>query len=264
MRKLTFVFQKFFKLLLIFLFVFVWVRFFARKLILSIFISAIITAIIDFLTDFIIKKKSNRISQTLKEKEEAEDMFTSLATQKNNIDFFTSIVKNITDKNKEFICYNSEGKKTILYPFLSFNTLCINDIAQIIKKTKYKKPEKIVIISGEIESRCNTFIKIFDCEIILLDKYQTYEQLYKKTNTYPKITIKTNQSKKLTIKELIFYSFNKARCKGYFISAFALIFCSLFVRRTLYYTIISSVLLIFAIISYTNPFSKKVTTTNLL
>lgn len=244
------------KLFLIFLAVFVWIRYFVKSLISSIIISAVITFIIDIVTRLVFKRKEIKLSQKIKEKEDAENMFLSLATTQDYLSFFKKFGKDDCIKHKDYISFIENSKKTILYPFLSFSSLSINDVAQIMKKVQKSKPQKIIIVAGEISKECFQFIKIFDEEIELLDKYQTYSKLYKPANIYPEITRKVKKNKKLTIKELLAHSFNRARCKGYILSAFALLFCSLFVKATLYYTIVTSLLLIFAIISYTNPFDK--------
>ena len=56
----------------------------------------------------------------------------------------------------------------------------------------------------------------------------------------------------LTFKDFVAFSFNKKRAKGYLLSAFLLAFSAIFVRTTIYYTIVATLLVVFAIISQFN------------
>ena len=262
MKKFSFIFQSFFKLFLIFLFVLVWVRYFVNSLIYSVLISAVLTFIIDLVTRLLFNKKHKKISILTKEKEDAENMFLSLAMEKESISFFSSlfISKDSIVQHKDYLSYKENGNKIVVIPLLAFLPLTINDIAQTIKKVKKEKSNKIIIIGGEYTKDCYNFINIFEEKIILLDKYQTYENLYKRYNIYPEIKKNTKETKRNTFKEILAFSFNRSKTKGYIISALALLFCSLFVRNTLYYSIVSSILLIFAIVSLTNPFTTATKT----
>lgn len=259
MQKISFIFHIFFKLFLIFLFVFIWIRYFVKSLVSAIIISAIATFVIDIISNIIFKSRNKKIALKAKEKQDAEDMFFSLAMSTSQNSFFMKLLNNKAEikSHKNFISYKEEDKKTILYPSLTFTPLISNDVAQILRRIKKEKPRKIIIVAGEIEKECFNFIKIYGEEIILLDKYETYEKLYKEKNVYPEITINKKQSRKPTIKELLEFSFNRSRIKGYLLSSLALLFCSLFVKASLYYCIVTSLLVLFAIISLFSPFNHE-------
>lgn len=255
MKRFSFVFQIFFKLLLIFLLVFVWVRYFIRSLLYSIIISAFITAIIDILTRLLFNKNKQKQDLKFKEKLEAENIFLSFAIDGNYISFYEKLFsEQLAEKKKKYILLQNS---TAIYPFFSFDTLKISDIVSIMKKVKKEKITKLIIPCGDFSKDCSSFIKIFDEEVILLDKYQTYQTIYKNKKTFPEITRKVKETKSLTIKKIIELSFNKQRTKGYLLSALALMFCTLFVKTTLYYVITISLLIIFALFSYTNPYFNK-------
>jgi len=259
MKKFSLLLQIFFKLFLIFLFILIWIRYFVDSLVYSIIISAILTFIVDFFTRFFFKRKQKKLSLILKEKEDAENMFFSLAMEQNSNNFFSTLLKNKQDltSHKDFFTFK-EGEKVIsLFPIFNFSPTTVNEIAKALKKTKKYKPNKIIILSGEYSKECFSFINIYDEEIILLDKYQTYEKLYKRYNTFPNVIKTKKEIKKTSIKDILSFSLNRSRVKSYLFSALALLFCSLFVKNTLYYSIVSSILLILAIISLSNPFTKQ-------
>jgi len=264
MQKFSFIFQSFFKLLLIFLLVFVWVRYFVKSLVKSIIISSVVTLVIEIISQFFFKKHTQKINLKAKEKEDAEYMFTSLAIDNNYMSFFENLFSDKTElkKNKKYLAYTENNAKTMIFPMLTFSELSINDIAQAMKQIKKEKPQKVIFLTGSISKESQTFIKIYDTEIILLDKYQTYAEIYKKNNIFPKINFTKQKQSKLTLRQLLEFSFNKARFKGYVFSALALLFCSLFVRASLYYAIVTSILLLFAILSLINPFERRETKHN--
>ena len=258
MKRFSFVFHIFFKLLLIFLLVFVWVRYFIRSLLYSIIISAIITAIIDLVTRLFFNKRKQKQDLKFKEKVDAENIAISFAIDGNYLTFYEKLFQDKqVVKKKEYLLLNNQ---TALFPFFTLSPITVNDVAKIMKKLTKEKISKVIIPCGEISQDCLTFIKIFDEEILLLDKYETYDKIYKNKNAFPEITRKTKEIKAMTFKSIINQSFNKSKTKSYFISALALIFCSLFVRSTLYYVIFTSILLVFAIFSYINPIFNKKTT----
>lgn len=232
-------------------------RFFVKRLGLCLLISGIITACIDILSRQIFSRKQTKLKQKIKEKEDAENMFLSLAMDKNPLCIFKQIFGEPSVEKKTYLVFEKEGEKNVVFPQTSLSPLTINDIAYLMKKVKQEKAKKVIIVTGEISKDCFNFIKIFDEKIILLDKYQTYASLYKPSGIYPAVFPKVKQTKKATIKELFTYSFSPERAKGYFFSALVLVVSSLFVRANLYYSIMISILLVFAIISLSNPFKIK-------
>ena len=136
---------------------------------------------------------------------------------------------------------------------------------EIYNKIKPEKATKIIICCKEIADKnllvfCNNFQEKF----LLLNQYDTYEKLYKHYDEFPEITIKYSKEKKMMFKDFLAYSFNKKRTKGYIFSAFILVFASLFVRSSLYYCIIASLLVVFAVLSQFNPYFNVKTNTEIL
>ena len=193
-------------------------------------------------------------------------MFFSIAISKNYLDFFENLAKKKykAQKNKKYIIVEHDDGNVILYPNLSFSALAAEDIKKIVLELNKQDYRKIVIPCGEINKECYDFISKFNKEIILLDKYETYSKLYKDYDFYPEIIKNEKINKKATFKEILDFSFNKYKVKSYLLSALALLFSSLFVRNNLYYCIVASVLMIFAILSFFNPFRRSTKATNAL
>lgn len=260
MRKINLILQEILKFVLLFLFFFVWTRYFLRKLWTAILISLLLTACLYAILFILKRKKQNKIGLKLKEKEEAENMFLSLSCESNPMDFF---VKLASKKHKEIKKYKNylvinhvnDGVKTLLWFDNSFYGLTIARFMEIYGKVKKEKATKIVICCKEIaEKQLITFSQNFDEKFLFLNEYDSYEKLYKFYDCYPEITRKYSKEKKMVFKDFIAYSFNKKRTKGYLFSAFILILSSLFIRTTIYYCIIASILVVFALVSQFNPY----------
>ena len=250
--------QIFFKVFLIFLITFVWVRYFVKSLVYSILITTFLTMITDFVTRYFSNKRQKRISLKKDEIKNAENMFLSLATSNNSISFLKNTLSqkhNVISKKKYLIC----DDEILLYAHFSLSPVTPNEIIDIMKVVSKEKINKIIIISGEFSSDCQKIISLYDKQIVLLNQYETYEKLYKKYQNFPAISNKIAQTKKTSVKDLLSYSFNRSRTKGYVFSAIIIFICSLFVKASLYYAITTSILLLFAIISFSNPFFNKKT-----
>ena len=264
MRKILFLLQIFFKFTLIFLLSFVWLRFFIKTLWLCVVLSCAISIFANFILFLILKKNKSYQSLKISEKEKAEDMFFSLSLDENYLDFFKNLVnsrhKNIEVKDKFITVLHQNGSKVILFPHNQMEIISSCDLLQIINKTKKENGDKLVILCYDYDKSVISFSKNFDFEIVILNRFESYLKLYKEYDYYPEITIKYKKEAKTTFKELLAYSFNKSRTKGYVFASIILLLTSFFVKLNLYYCIISSILLLFALISYFNPkynYTKK-------
>lgn len=283
MRKINLFLQEALKFVLLFLLCFVWTRYVFRKLWLSVVLSLFIATIIYVILWFLGQKKNNKQGLKLKEKADAEDMYLSLVCQNKPIDFFVNILAKQyekIDKHPDYVTYvqnksadeqkqtkNSQNEslkslekheKTVLYFDNSFDGLNVSKFLKIYNKLKKEKANEIIIICKEISDKqifsiCQNFKENF----VILDQYQTYQKIYKPNQTYPEIEVKCKNEKKMVFKDFVSYSFNKNRTKGYLFSAFVLILSSLFVRATIYYCIIASILVVFALVSQFNPYFNK-------
>ena len=275
--------QEALKFVLLFLLCFVWTRYVFRKLWLSVVLSLFIATIIYVILWFLGQKKSNKQGLKLKEKADAEDMYLSLVCQNKPIDFFANILAKQyekIDKHPDYVTYiqnksadkqkptkNSQNEslkslekyeKTVLYFDNSFDGLNVSKFLKIYNKLKKEKAEEIIIICKEInDKQVFSIYQNFKEKFVILDQYQTYQKIYKPNQTYPEIEVKCKNEKKMVFKDFVSYSFNKNRTKGYLFSAFVLILSSLFVRATIYYCIIASILVVFALVSQFNPYFNK-------
>lgn len=255
MRKINFIFQEVLKIFLIFLLSFIWLRYYLRKLWIAVLVSIFVTAFIYFIFYLIKRKKKNKEGLKIKEKEEAENMFLSLACNDKKMDFFLKLAsskhKNVKKYSKFLVISHENNTKTLLFPKIDFEPLNISNFIEIYNKVK-GRAEKVVILCHSYDKEVLSFSKHFDIYFLIFDRFETYERLYKYYNIFPEIKESYKKDKMLTFKDFVAFSFNKKRAKGYLLSAFLLALSAIFVRTTIYYTIVATILVVFAIISQFN------------
>ena len=258
MQKINLILKLIIKFFLFFLLAFIWIRFTLKSLWISILLSSLISVTVIILLEGISTKRAKISSLKIKEKEDAENMFLSLATSKDATSFFHKLAskKHEATKKKTYILIKHEEYNVILYPHTSFAPITPDDVTKILSRIQKENYTKLVVCCGEVSKEAISFVKNFETEILLLDKYQTYSELYKFYDCFPEITLSYKKTKKESFKDLLSFSFNRSRTKSYLFSAVILLFSSLFVRLNLYYAIFSSLLVIFAIISFFMPVAK--------
>ncbi len=262
MQRLLFIFQILLKCGLIFLISYIWLRYALSSTLIAILLSIAITLIVQWVSIAINKHKNAKTNLKIKEKEDAENMFLSLLTEEDNLNFFLRLAlsrhKHSTAQKGYILIDNEERGKVAFVPYIKLSPLLPDDIAQIIKNCRQNSPNKIIISCNEYEKSCNSFIKNFQQDIVLIDKFETYALIYKEYDFYPEITTQYKKPQKLSFKDLLASAFNRTKTKNYLFCAVVILISSSWVGMNLYYCISASVLLIFALISFINPkYNKK-------
>lgn len=261
MKRINLVFQELLKIFLIFLLMFVWVRYLLSSFVASLLISLASAVGLYLILHFISANSKNRIELKLKEKEHAENIFLSLAADKRRTDFFYKLASKKHSNIKKFSNYliitHESGTKTLLYCNFTFQELGVAQFMEIYGKVS-GKAGRVVVLCHSYDKKLNKFASNFDADFLFLDRYDAYKRLYKFYDCYPEISVSYKPDKALGFKDFISFSFNKKRVKGYLLSALLLIISGLFIKATLYYCIVASLLVVFAIISqFNNVYNPK-------
>ena len=256
MKKFLYLLQLCLKFLLIFILSFIWLRYCLKSMLLSSIIAASTSLLLIIVSEVLMRKKAKKDFIKISEKEDAENIFLSLLTDKNYMTFFENLSKSRhknVQKKDNYILIKKNEELVLLYPFIKMKMLECEDIVNIAKINSLEKANKIIILCYDYDKTVLSFSKNFGIDIFILDRFDSYLKLYKEYDFYPAITIKYKTNAKLTFKELIAFSFNKDRTKGYLFASLILFISSFFIKLNIYYCIFSSILLIFAIISFINP-----------
>lgn len=249
-----------FKSLLIFLLTFVWVRYFVKSLTLAIILSLFITFMIEIFSKIIKRKINSKKQISIDEENKIEEITNSLIYLPNEkvVTYFYNLAKskhNATKKTK-YIEINHTNSNIVLYPIFRLDELNSQNVLDIYNTIKTKNVKRIIICTNIYNAKAKTTASKLDKEIILLNSKQTYFELIKKYAIYPE-KVELKKGKKQTFSDFISYALNKKRTKGYFYSSLLILFCSFFVPYSLYYVIMSSILLVLAFASFSNPTFNK-------
>ena len=215
------------KFSVIFMIFFIWLRYYMASKIMAFLLSILLATILLLVLYITSKSRKNLANLKSKERQEAEGMFESL----------------IKNNDYQF--------------FYSFE---IDELLSICFQAKKVKADKIVILAKEVSKEAENFALTLNADILLLDQYATYEYLFKEYDFYPEFEKRQTKSKRGRFKEIFDYSFDRARTKGYIMSALVLLLITFLFRQNLYYSIVATILLVFALICLIrNPKSKKIT-----
>jgi len=254
-----------FRLILIYFIVFIWVRFYSQSIHFSIWITALITFFVEVLLRLITGKRNSKLKlkeTELKKIELYNNTFT-FNEDKYTLNFFYELAKtkHMATKKKEFILIEHQtGEKIILFPYYTLRPFSADDLIFVINKTKNTESEKLVLCVSTVAKDALKFSTLMQKKILILEKDDVYIKLLKQYNFYPEekdlFILKETQVSK--IKQLLIYSINRKRSKGYFISSLILMLSSLILPYNIYYLSFSTLLLVLSLISLLSPlFVKK-------
>lgn len=274
------------RIFLIFLICLVWMRYFIDAIWLAVLYTALLTISVEFIIHFFLTKKKSKKSLKSEEEKLAEKISTTFVfSHSSALDYFYKLAKIkysakklskyivITDKKDKGAKLDLDDKaesndnlieienkelkmenKTILYPFYSYSSITPQNLVEILKSVERQKATKLIVCGYKIDSATyNLAQKIKETKIILLNSKDCYLKLIKHYNFYPANLKNLNLQDKVKFKDLLRASLSRKNSKGYFIASLILLFSSFIVRLNIYYVIMSSFLLLLALLSFFIP-----------
>lgn len=238
------------KFALVFMIFFIWLGYALPSRLQAALISLPCAALLTSILNFFAKNKESALLLKNKEAQEANAMFDSLIQNK-DYDFFCRLAKTRhKDVTKKRICTVIDNKesKILIYPYLKIKPLDKDNALSISLCASKQKVAKVVVCAQTIENGVEAFCKNLPVDIVLLDQYQCYQYLFKEYDFFPQPSA-TKISSESKFKQMLGHAFNRSRSKGYALSALLLLVISFFLQQSLYYCIVATLLLIFALIS---------------
>lgn len=255
-----------FKMFVIFLVSFAWIRFYVYDLTMTLLVSIPVTLALSYIMFVILNMRKNKKQISAKQLQQCEECFISfqLMTKSDQLNFLYELIPNEFEKKKEkqHIKYNSNDAKCALVPLTEFDIINDTQLLNCVKSflSGYKK---VIIICGNYTDSAKKMSKAFkNIQVILLNKQETYANLFLEYNKFPANDCITKNATKLTFKDILKLSISKEKTKGYFISGIFLIFASIIIPYSLYYIIFGSCLLVLSLVCFLNKdksASKKFT-----
>lgn len=263
MKTFQLIVHKFFRIFLVFLLAFIWVRYYEKNLLLAVLYSSVIAIAVDLVLERLTEKKYSKIMLKKTELHDAERFANHFAfcSKKTTLNFFEKLFSahfDVTAKSN-FLVWQTNTEITAFVPLFELGTLKIRDIITAFNITnKNFNPTKIIIAASEFLPETLQFAKSSPCKILLLNKFEIYEKLMKSNNIFPQNVASFSAPKKRYLSSLAEYAFSRKRTKAWVWASLLLLISSFFVRVSVYYLIISSLLLVLALISLCNSkFNKK-------
>ena len=133
-------------------------------------------------------------------------------------------------------------------PSYNANSCSIQDAMECIKIALNHNANTLVILTNEIDSDTAKYIsKIDGIKIEICDTIKTYNLLIL-NNPLPECKI-VIINKKYSFKDYLSIAFDRNKTKGYLTCGLILIFSSLFVPYNIYYVVMGTLSMIFALVS---------------
>ena len=256
MKTFNSVISNIFRVGLVYLLAFIWVRFYERNLYLAVLYSAIVAIILCVLLNMISQKKADRATLKASEVKRAQNFAAGFVFggKASAITFFNKLFSKQFSVNKKtnFLWWNNGEEIITFVPMFIAEKLKIRDVIAAHNQVLAAKPAKIIIAGVAFERETYEFAKAAPIKIVLLDQFDTYEKLMKPSEIFP--DEKPEISAATPSRWALFWAnaLSRKRAKAWAFSGLLLIFSSFFVRVSVFYLIISSFMLIMAILAYTN------------
>lgn len=239
------------KYFLIFAVSFLWLNYVRISNTLAFSISISVSIILGYAIHLLQGLKTKHINVGKEENEKIENTSLQLTygTNKQVLDFFYSTFnKNYTIKKySDYISLNNYD----FFPIYSTDTITQSDVLRAIKQSE----NEIIIACVSADQSAIKCAKLTSKKVVILTQADVY-RILKKYDSFPNFNITKITKKKLKFVDIKNSTFAKANAKGYIISSIIILFSSFFVRFNIYYTCISTLLLILAGICLFHPAPK--------
>lgn len=269
MKKLTIInlIDLFFKSMLLFFLNLIWTLYFIQVGWLCVILSLITSIGMLILIEYRKKKKTKRTKPLLEEQNLIENITNTFIYMPQNlvVAFFNNMLQKDykTQVHKNYLSIESTSP-IILYPYFKNENLNSDKLIEIYNSISPKKFKRLIILTNKYNPNVLGTINNFKNQVLILDNKQTYYNFCNKFNCYPKLIVFNKPQPKNTYKQLLAIAFNKKKTKGYALSALFIVFSSIFVTYKIYYLIVASILIIFAILSQFQFNFNKIQEENIL
>jgi hypothetical protein len=261
-RIVDFIFSR----LMIFIIAFIWVRYYYSELYAALPISLFITVVLSFL--LYLKKERKAVKTELKASQERHMnkimtqfllqeraktlmFFKEFFINKLNaklINGYLTIVKENADKDNINI---------IILPLVFEAMISERVIVYALNVGRKNNAQRVVILCQDCEPKAFELSSQIGAVRLEILKNADIYLLLKKYDSFPEINLELTKPKGQSFKQLLEYALNRKKTRGYFFTALILVFGGLITGFTLYYLIVSSLVMLLALFSFISPYNKK-------
>ncbi|MBQ8908956.1 MAG: hypothetical protein IJY90_01505 [Clostridia bacterium] len=253
MKTIITIFQELLKFALFFVISYIWLNYSFDSKGFALALSIAISILLEVLSFIFSRNKKAKKHLKSSQQSDAENMFLSLVLDKSAMQFFYNLFntrhKNVKIASDHLVIEQQNGQAIIFYPFLKITQLEVDDVISITKL--HPNAEKIIISCNIVSPQCNKYSGHFKQNVVIMNKYDTYLNLYQEYDYYPKIT--KEKPLKKSFNAFTKGVFNKTKTKNYILAGLVLLLSSLYAPYSLYYKITASVLLLLGLICLILP-----------
>ncbi len=243
----------------IFLVVYSWVNFYIRDLWTTFILSLVFSFAIIFVIFYYLDRHKTKKINTKKKADEIAKYHLAfrLMSRSQKLELLTSTLsdKPSISLNNDNLTYMTNNKKHLILLATHLEKLTQNDLINLLEGLSNKDIDIIEII-------CNTCTiintKLFkDKDIVIIDRDRLYRDYFEASNIYPDISLIDNSITKFNWREFLLNLFKPNKSKSYFLAGFILLFSSIILPYHIYYRVVGTVLMIFALACKLLPKFKK-------
>lgn len=231
---------------------FLWLNYLKVNFVANILISILIVFAMTIIINFFKTKNNTKKSLSKEQSAKIENMSLQFlcSSREKTMDFF---VKTFKDKYKistfnQYLLLDDFA----FVPYFETAELKLNGLFEILKIND----NKMVITCVKCDKEALDFAKNINREIRIIEQEQLYNIL-SDYNSFPDFGIEKKQKEKIKLSAIITQAFSKTNAKNYFCGGIFLLVSSFFIRFNIYYTIASTLFLIFAFVSLIKKSPKK-------
>lgn len=166
------------------------------------------------------------------------------------INFFADVFKEkyMIEKSSNYLLLNDFA----FVPYFETAELKIENLLKILKLND----NEMVISCVKCDKDAMGFAQKINRKIEIIEQEQLFEILAD-YDSYPNFGIEKKKKEKVKLRAIITRAFSKANAKSYFLGGIFLLISSFFIRFNIYYTIASTLFLIFALVSLIKKSPEK-------
>ncbi|MCL2177689.1 MAG: hypothetical protein FWB72_07115 [Firmicutes bacterium] len=262
---------------IIFIVLFTWARFYFSAVSNAALASLVATVFIGFLLHLRKSRKNRTTALKANEERHKDKVLTQLVLQGEQktrhffFDFFVkkfgaSIYKDIVvleqaDTSKKILDHENQvaiTPKKITCVFMLFEeTLSSKHLIRMWNIARKYSVSSIVVLCNDVEKGVMDLkVMMKQINTKILDRDWVY-LLLKRYSVFPQLSLTLERPRGYTFKQLVAFSLNRSRTRGYLITGLFLVLSGFITGYTTYYLVICTIVLGLALFSYLNPFYNK-------
>lgn len=244
----------------IFLLIYAWINFYIRNLWTTFILSLIFSFAIIFVLYYFIDKKQDKRINSKKRTDEINKCYLAfrLLPTKNQLELLKTIIDNnhVSTIHNDTLTYIKDNKKHLIILATNIDKLTETDVMNILQGIDKTEPKNINIVCNSYAPMKTKILK--NCNISLTDKERLYDEFFLSLSTFPDTSNIDSSITKFSWRDFLLNLFKPNKARSYFFAGLILLFSSIILPYHIYYRVIGSILILFALTCKLLPTFKNI------